>query len=175
MSLDEQRVPFRPTLTNVQDEVTEIWFPGAHSDVGGGFRIDGLSDVALELMLAEGRKRALAFLRAEELPETLHGVDQNGDEVTIDREDVENRPDFRSKIHYQDPRSPALETRRVAVLRDDRASEHDLPLVHQTVARRIEAVAEYRPPALEDVPHLLVEADGSRRRCSGLRDHLAEG
>ena len=50
LSLDEDRVAFEPTQINRDagdpERITEIWFPGAHSDVGGGYWSDGLSDVA---------------------------------------------------------------------------------------------------------------------------------
>ncbi|MBW1792226.1 MAG: DUF2235 domain-containing protein, partial [Deltaproteobacteria bacterium] len=42
VALDENRIAFQPTLMNMDKRVTEIWFPGAHSDIGGGFFHDGL-------------------------------------------------------------------------------------------------------------------------------------
>ena len=36
---------------NRDERVTEVWFAGAHSDVGGGYRYDGLSDNALQFMI----------------------------------------------------------------------------------------------------------------------------
>jgi uncharacterized protein (DUF2235 family) len=45
VSIDERRRPFRESLVPVQKAgrqplVTEAWFPGVHSDVGGGFADD---------------------------------------------------------------------------------------------------------------------------------------
>jgi len=51
VAVDEQRVQFRPTLFDKDDRVTEIWCAGNHSDVGGGYYYDGLSDGALTYML----------------------------------------------------------------------------------------------------------------------------
>ena len=52
VSLDEQRPNFAPTLWDTDpSKVTQILFPGAHSDVGGGYPEDGLSDGALKWMI----------------------------------------------------------------------------------------------------------------------------
>lgn len=47
VSLDEQRMPFEPTLWNPNPNVTQALFPGGHCDVGGGYPDHGLSDGAL--------------------------------------------------------------------------------------------------------------------------------
>jgi len=39
--------------------VTEMWFPGAHADIGDGYRYDGLSDIILEFMTEEIKRRQL--------------------------------------------------------------------------------------------------------------------
>lgn len=57
LSIDENRIAFQPTLMNREDKVTEVWFPGAHSDVGGGFAKRGLSDIALQFIVEQIRKR----------------------------------------------------------------------------------------------------------------------
>ena len=41
ISADEQRVDFSPTLWDSRDGVTQHFFSGAHSDVGGSYPIDG--------------------------------------------------------------------------------------------------------------------------------------
>jgi hypothetical protein len=56
VSLDELRGPFRPTLWDPPapgQDVRQVWFPGDHGDVGGGYREKGLSDTALAWMAAE--------------------------------------------------------------------------------------------------------------------------
>jgi hypothetical protein len=58
VALDEQRADFMPTLwTNIQrpSKVKQMWFPGVHCDVGGGYAQTGLSDGALLWMLDEAR------------------------------------------------------------------------------------------------------------------------
>ncbi|WP_291992347.1 DUF2235 domain-containing protein [Candidatus Accumulibacter sp. ACC003] len=55
VSLDERRNDFTPTLWDQADNVTQVLFPGAHADVGGGYPVanheSGLSDGALQWML----------------------------------------------------------------------------------------------------------------------------
>ena len=47
VSIDEQRGDFVPTLWDPRAGVTEVWFAGAHGDVGGGYAERHLSDIAL--------------------------------------------------------------------------------------------------------------------------------
>lgn len=64
VALDEFRASFQPTLWTEVDparDVKQLWFPGAHSDVGGGYKETGLSDGALRWMIDEARACGLAF------------------------------------------------------------------------------------------------------------------
>jgi uncharacterized protein (DUF2235 family) len=47
VALDEQRSDFVPTLWDRRDGVKEVWFAGAHANVGGGYAHTELSDIAL--------------------------------------------------------------------------------------------------------------------------------
>lgn len=53
VSIDERREVFKPTLFNDDPRVTEVWCPGNHSDIGGGYYYDGLSDMCLKCMMKE--------------------------------------------------------------------------------------------------------------------------
>ena len=59
VSIDEAREPFLPTLFNRDPRVTEIWCPGNHSDIGGGYYHDGLSDNTLQLMQKAAMRQGL--------------------------------------------------------------------------------------------------------------------
>src|SRR6478609_2757905 len=63
VALEEMRATFQPTLWSVQagQDAKQVWFPGVHSDVGGGYRETGLSDGALAWMVEEARRQGLAF------------------------------------------------------------------------------------------------------------------
>lgn len=60
LSADESRDLFTPTFWTPRVGVEQQVFPGCHSDVGGGFANRGLSDGALEWMLAQFRSVGLA-------------------------------------------------------------------------------------------------------------------
>ncbi|HYD53000.1 MAG TPA: DUF2235 domain-containing protein [Gemmatimonadaceae bacterium] len=83
LAIDEHRKPFAPTLWEVQEaervragqRVEQVWFAGAHCDVGGGYAECGLSDGALAWMIARAAECGLAFRdRCEaELRADCHG------------------------------------------------------------------------------------------------------
>ena len=75
VAIDEQRKPFLPTLwtdapgaaprVNVEgSKVGQVWFVGAHSNVGGGYADAGLSDIALKWMMARASSNGLQFEQA---------------------------------------------------------------------------------------------------------------
>ena len=56
LSIDDDREWFRPTIWNQygdenRQKIKQVWFSGAHTDVGGGFAEAGLSDITLEWMV----------------------------------------------------------------------------------------------------------------------------
>jgi len=64
LSSDERRWPFRPVLWKLKsghhsDDFVENWFPGVHSDVGGGYAETGLSDIALNWMAQQAAVQGL--------------------------------------------------------------------------------------------------------------------
>jgi len=69
VSIDERRAQFQPTLwTNPDgsmrgndDIVQQVWFPGVHSDVGGGYAQSQLSDITLSWMMHKARECGLKF------------------------------------------------------------------------------------------------------------------
>ena len=64
VALDEQRASFSPTLwSNVgkHSDAKQVWFPGVHSNVGGGYLNKGLSDGALKWMMDEAIAVGLGF------------------------------------------------------------------------------------------------------------------
>ena len=60
LSIDDERHTFHPVLWNEQDEdgnrINQVWFPGAHSNVGGGYAKDGMAFVTLDWMMSEAEK-----------------------------------------------------------------------------------------------------------------------
>lgn len=68
LALDERREDFTPTLWTPAPNVTQVIFPGAHADVGGGYpaagRESGLSDGALAWMVENLEAQGLTFREA---------------------------------------------------------------------------------------------------------------
>lgn len=66
LAIDERRGPFKPTLW--QDDrtpgtgvVEQLWFPGVHSNIGGGYIDHGLSDRAFLWMCLKAREAGLGL------------------------------------------------------------------------------------------------------------------
>lgn len=61
IAIDEKRGPFAPALwegseqTVVNRTIEQVWFPGVHSNIGGGYDDHKLSDVTLQWMLRRVR------------------------------------------------------------------------------------------------------------------------
>jgi Uncharacterized alpha/beta hydrolase domain (DUF2235) len=69
LAIDEKRGPFGPTLWQKPDHngnrtIEQVWFAGVHSNVGGSYPDAGLSDLALQWMIA--RVRATCALEFDE-------------------------------------------------------------------------------------------------------------
>ena len=56
LALDERRPSFLPTRL---EGATEVWFRGAHSDVGGGNSNRGLNDIAMKWMMSKAKAAGL--------------------------------------------------------------------------------------------------------------------
>jgi uncharacterized protein (DUF2235 family) len=78
LSIDDERTTFHPVLwderqleplrprsdgkRHLEDEkVSQVWFPGVHSNVGGGYPDDSVARIPLVWIMSEARKCGLAF------------------------------------------------------------------------------------------------------------------
>lgn len=65
LAIDEHRAPFEPTLwlekAKPNQTVEQVWFPGVHSDVGGGYPETALSDITLQWMLDKASAAGLVL------------------------------------------------------------------------------------------------------------------
>ncbi len=68
LAIDEERQTFQPLLWSEEGEtshrITQVWFPGVHSNVGGGYPKQGLSLVALHWMMAQAETHGLRFVKS---------------------------------------------------------------------------------------------------------------
>ncbi|EIE49092.1 DUF2235 domain-containing protein [Salipiger aestuarii] len=64
LAIDERRQSFSPTLWQGHDagrDIRQVWFPGVHADIGGGYRERGLGDISLRWMIDEAAACGLTF------------------------------------------------------------------------------------------------------------------
>lgn len=65
LAIDEHRAPFAPTLWADRAKsgqfVEQVWFAGAHSDIGGGYGSSMLSDMSLAWMMEKAEAAGLSF------------------------------------------------------------------------------------------------------------------
>jgi len=159
LSLDEKRILFQPTLFNYDSRVSEIWFSGVHSDVGGSYWFDGLSDITLAYML-KCVEDELTIINVNNID--YQGLKISGAQDTICVDDLNIKPLPAGKLHTQvrtKTNSATLSPRLVRVNVDDVISSH-APVIHHTVVERFSLVSDYRPYALRDVHFKIIDAQG---------------
>lgn len=135
LAIDEQRKDFEPTLwqPRADGSIKQVWFPGAHADIGGGYPESGLSDITLQWMINE-----VAALNS-------------GLEIDSSRLNPGLAPDFTQdrhdeavkKIWSRRPRSPRV------IVTDAN--------LDPCVAQRIKNRDDYRPEALRRHPQFAAD------------------
>ena len=174
LALDEDRVTFSPTLINKDknnsDRILEIWFPGVHGDIGGGYWLDGLSDAALGFMVEQCRKTLAENIRISEgsgdALQTL--FEEQGDQLSaLTVDDVALRPQSTSPLHSHSgllALASGQAPRSVRVNDNDQPSQQpdDRPLLHWSIKRRFDVLADYKPAALRDLQFRMWLPDGGR-------------
>lgn len=127
LAIDDRRKVFHPTLWDEEllpyQTMKQVWFSGMHTDVGGGYAEQGLSDVVLDWMIGEARP---------------HGL------LIYDKHKVEIRPDPCGKMH--DSRDTRV--KRWLFKERERFWDHEKrgkPVVHESVLIRHKALDDYRP------------------------------
>ncbi|ANW05137.1 DUF2235 domain-containing protein [Bradyrhizobium icense] len=166
LSLDDERTTFHPLLWDESPEIvvtgtrktsseriTQVWFAGVHSNVGGGYPDDSLAHVSLTWMLSEARSRGLTLKAAP-------GADPDAFARVRSTQDKDGRIyDSRNGLggYYRyGPRS-------VAALSDTKFSDDKrdcvkiaIPKVHESVFDRVSVDAHlYAPVSLPPVYEIL--------------------
>ncbi|MEO5337937.1 MAG: DUF2235 domain-containing protein [Magnetospirillum sp. WYHS-4] len=69
LALDDERHTFHPVLWNDDkkdpNRIEQVWFAGAHSNVGGGYPDDSLSLISLDWMMIRAQEAGLFFIDSE--------------------------------------------------------------------------------------------------------------
>lgn len=173
VALDEKRRAFEPTLMNQQSNITELWFAGAHSDIGGGYYRDGLADICL--------RYAIEWLISQPLNITFltsHDIDYAAllpNNKVIAQDDITITPDPLALSHQQNYFwfNPffKLVDRECYVLIDNEPSPLE-PLVHHSVAERINKLTSYRPESLKNLPYKIIYNNNTQLSFTGLSAHI---
>ena len=141
LAVDEERLSFRPVLFDEKDEdkkaprIEQVWFPGVHSDVGGGYPEKDLALVPLDWMISR-----------VEVTKNPNGLRFHGHV----RRDIEERCDWHGKQHDSRSGLAAFYRYRPRDVEDlSRKCGIDKPKVHWGVRERIGGkVTPYAPTSL---------------------------
>ncbi len=178
LALDEKRKAFLPTLMNKEDRVTEVWFSGAHSDIGGGYRKDGLSDIPLQFMMDYIREKDFGLKVFNPNQIDYESLLPGEEKFKIDYTDVMMNPNPLSQSHQQSrpyfTSKLTLGDRPVMVMEDDEPGS-DMALVYHTVAKRIYGDQDYKPQSLVHEKHMILRPNGEMVVHNGLQDHIRIG
>lgn len=161
ISIDEKRIAFQPTLFNTDDRILEIWFAGVHSDIGGGYWFDGLSDITLQFMISKVSKK-LKILDEQELNYDNLKIKSSTESICWD--DINIKPLANGVLHEQKRsgiKAKTLARRLVRVNENDSPSDSQIPLIHHTVLKRFKDVVSYRPYALRDRKFKVINENGN--------------
>jgi hypothetical protein len=82
LSIDEKRKNFEATLWHQQKDskgqvLEQMWFPGVHSDVGGGYPEAGLSDISLKWMKEKAESCNLGFKSFDMYPDSMGRIHES--------------------------------------------------------------------------------------------------
>ena len=172
VAIDETRKAFRPILMNVSNRVEEVWFAGVHSDIGGGYNLDGLSDISLEFMIKRASHCGLTFLESGEIDyNNLEGEK----EKLIEEIDVAIKPDINTDIHehVRDGKLAALTLapRKICKVVDDKPTADHPPIIHHSVIRRHKVISSYQPSNLHGLKHYVIDENDNLKEYGGLEDY----
>ncbi len=163
LALDDARTTFAPVLWteqgekvagNVRDErISQVWFAGVHSNVGGGYPDDSLAHVSLHWMMAEARACGLEFKHDVE---TIEAARLASD---ADGRLYDSRYGLAAYYRYHPRKLADLTHERFSRAPDDGVTI-EVPKIHESVFQRLRSGARgYAPVGLPE-RYAVVTADG---------------
>jgi uncharacterized protein (DUF2235 family) len=131
LAVDEHRGPFKPTLWSTapaaNQTVKQVWFAGAHSDVGGGYGEQQLSDLAMLWMMETVEREA--------------GLEFD----SLVKETLGNKADYKGKVHDS---KTGLYNLTMGINRKIGDTKHGTEYFHVSLVKKWRDDPEYRPKSL---------------------------
>jgi len=130
LAIDDERKVFHPVLWQAETEpyqsVKQVWFCGMHTDVGGGYKEQQLSDISLNWMVDMAKSHGLLLYRYHKvsIEEEINGTMHN------------SRGSCISKLFSKQTRSWD-------------SGRTDLPHIHESVFQRINNASNSSSPPYE--------------------------
>ena len=118
LAIDDERETFHPnlwekTLTKPDQTLKQVWFLGSHTDVGGGYDIQSLSDISLIWMAHEAMDKGLLIYQGNQVK-----LAPNPDGFLHDSRGTRLTKLYKKKQRYWDE------------------TKHGKPIIHESVLMR---------------------------------------
>jgi len=143
LAIDEKRSPFKPTLWQYKPKegqtVEQMWFPGVHSNVGGGYPDRSLADISLEWMIGRAK---LAGLKFDEKVESVQELSP------IPAGKIYNSKKGLYKFSRGYDRVIGVSEKRIREEGTTVQGDDPTQFIHQSVLDRWDQDPTYRPPGL---------------------------
>lgn len=146
LAIDERRHPYRPsnwTACSANSKLEQVWFAGSHSNVGGGYKDRGLSDIAFLWIINRARECGLQFNEAY----------LNNNEKVEPRSDGVLINSFSAIYKLLGAIKPLKMPEYLRPIGERKCAEQNLSptineMLHESVVERLQALAHYRPKNL---------------------------
>lgn len=184
--LDDERTTFQPVLWDESlqpdpqtnswptefQRISQVWFAGVHSNVGGGYPDDTLAQVPLTWMMHEAAKTGLKFKQPPKAALDAVSVAESASDK--DGRLYDSRSGFAGYYRYGPRKVYDLCHMRLSRNPDDKV-EIELPKVHESVFGRIEVGAHlYAPIGLPREYAVVSSAGTVNRRRLGVGETDAQ-
>jgi uncharacterized protein (DUF2235 family) len=123
LSIDDERKTFHPVLWNpvkndTEQKMKQVWFCGVHTDVGGGYKEEDLSNISLKWMIHEATGKGLVIYEKSSAFKKL----------------LTAKPDINGIMHNEQKSFPGKLLKRMK--RTWNKATHGEPCIHESVFNR---------------------------------------
>jgi uncharacterized protein (DUF2235 family) len=173
LALDDERTTFHPVLWNEKSEkpplpdkdgklwlrderISQVWFVGAHSNVGGGYPDDALAYIPLYWMMEEARARGLRFKVPPADPDAFKRAASARDK---DGRQYDSRSGLAGYYRYGPRKIADLGHMRVSHQEGDYV-EIEVPKIHETALLRLRSGGNAYAPIGIPARYAVAMSDG---------------